>query len=554
MARKDVDTLLGYLGHPGRYQIMVFFLLMWQYFPMCFNCLAMIMLAGKPLGAHCASPRTVSVYDPLRNSTEVVFSCDPGLDFRPNDSIAKCSKYGVVRRNWTAAGDGSYSNRPPETCLSCHELEYEFDYPSETTIISEFNLICEDYWQVGLATTLNFLGMLVGGPLFGFASDKYGRKPALLAASGFTFLVGFGVTFAPNYTTFLIFRFLIGLGIQGASLCAFTLMVETFPKQYREFAGVGAQLFWAGGVILLGGFGYVLPNWRHLQLLISLSVVVSLAYVCFVKESLRWLYINQRFNEAADVTHYMLHFNRKKHTKKIADCADYLALWYQKEHEDEEKSANSFVNLFTSPQLRRRVLGMSYIWFTASIWYYAISFAITDFIGSKYINLAVAGVIDFLITVACMYIVKRFGCRLPMFYCLVMGGVLAIVAGCLPATNLGFKIARTVLGQLSRGMAHAVFNMMFPYASDLLPTAVRANGLGLCSAALRFGGVLAPQLDLLGTYVSKEVPFVVCGLMGLLAALVTFVLPETRGVPLPETVDDLHTQSKRRSHAALEMR
>ncbi|OQV15986.1 hypothetical protein BV898_09907 [Hypsibius exemplaris] len=58
--------------------------------------------------------------------------------------------------------------------------------------------------------------MLVGGPLFGFASDKYGRKPVLLAASSFTFLVGFGVTFAPNYTTFLIFRFLIGLGIQAS--------------------------------------------------------------------------------------------------------------------------------------------------------------------------------------------------------------------------------------------------------------------------------------------------------------------------------------------------
>ncbi|OQV15987.1 hypothetical protein BV898_09908 [Hypsibius exemplaris] len=196
-------------------------------------------------------------------------------------------------------------------------------------------------------------------------------------------------------------------------------MVETFQKQHLEFAGVGAQLYWAGGVILLGGFENVLPNWRHLQLLISLSVIASVAYVwythatilggldsnhqgglssnhsCLVRanrESLRWLYINQRFNEAADVTHYMLHFNRKKPTKKIADCADYLALWYQKEHEDEEKSVNSFVTLFSSPQLRRRVLGMSYIWFTASIWYYAISFAITDFIGSKYINLAVAGV------------------------------------------------------------------------------------------------------------------------------------------------------------------
>ena len=66
---------------------------------------------------------------------------------------------------------------------------------------------------------------------------------------------------------------------QGASLCAFTLMTETFSKKYREFAGVGAQLFWASGVVLLAGLGYLLPNWRHLQLVITLSVLVSVLYL-----------------------------------------------------------------------------------------------------------------------------------------------------------------------------------------------------------------------------------------------------------------------------------
>ena len=86
-------------------------------------------------------------------------------------------------------------------------------------------------------------------------------------------------------------------------------------------------------------------------------------YHSFVKESLRWLYINQRFDEAADVTHYILRFNRKAETKKISDCAEYLTLWYHKEdHEEEGARTHSFANLFTSPQLRKRVLCMSYIW------------------------------------------------------------------------------------------------------------------------------------------------------------------------------------------------
>ena len=75
--------------------------------------------------------------------------------------------------------------------------------------------------------------------------------------------------------------------------------------------------------------------------------------------------------------------------------------------------------------------------------------------------------------------------------------VLSIIAGSLPTSTTMHQIVRTVFAQFARGGTHTLFNAMLPYASDLLPTVVRNKGLGICSFAMRLGGVLAPQLLLL---------------------------------------------------------
>ena len=126
MARKDVDTLLGYLGHPGRYQVVLFFLVMWQYLPMCFNCLAMIMIGGKPSQVRCAE---VSL---AVNATTQ--SCRTELDLTGDTAIAECSKYEVISKENTL--DYSNSSDLKFLCSNC-PWEYQFDDAAERTVISE---------------------------------------------------------------------------------------------------------------------------------------------------------------------------------------------------------------------------------------------------------------------------------------------------------------------------------------------------------------------------------------------------------------------------------
>lgn len=58
---------------------------------------------------------------------------------------------------------------------TCYEdcVEYEFyDHVLDETLVTEFNLICDDKWKAGFTQTILMFGLLVGVSLFGWISDR----------------------------------------------------------------------------------------------------------------------------------------------------------------------------------------------------------------------------------------------------------------------------------------------------------------------------------------------------------------------------------------------
>ena len=130
MARKDVDTLLGFLGQPGRYQIIAFFMLTFINIPFAYNSLGMIFIGGRPSTASC---RNDSIPSTPHNSSLGLPGCQTTLSFASDTQIAACGKH-----------SGLYSNQSakPTFCEDC-TLDYNFEQSSETTIVSEVGLIPE---------------------------------------------------------------------------------------------------------------------------------------------------------------------------------------------------------------------------------------------------------------------------------------------------------------------------------------------------------------------------------------------------------------------------
>lgn len=84
--------------------------------------------------------------------------------------------------------------------------------------------------SAALALSLPTLSLILGLFIIGPLSDKFGRKPAIIASSGVTTLLLAGMALAPDWQSFLIFRSLLGLSLGGVTAINITYLAEELPR------------------------------------------------------------------------------------------------------------------------------------------------------------------------------------------------------------------------------------------------------------------------------------------------------------------------------------
>ncbi|KAK5887840.1 hypothetical protein CesoFtcFv8_016401 [Champsocephalus esox] len=81
----------------------------------------------------------------------------------------------------------------------------------------------------------------------------------------------------------------------------------------------------------------------------------------------------------------------------------------------------------------------------------------------------------------------------------------------------------------------SAFCVVYTFSSELFPTVIRSTAMGCCSMAARIGSIISPFIIYLGQF-NKSLPYILIGGFALCGALLCFLLPETFGKPLPETM------------------
>ncbi|OTF77863.1 hypothetical protein BLA29_011930 [Euroglyphus maynei] len=91
-----------------------------------------------------------------------------------------------------------------------------------------------------------------------------------------------------------------------------------------------------------------------------------------------------------------------------------------------------------------------------------------------------------------------------------------------------------ILGKMSLAGS---FSLVFVYSAEIFPTILRITGLGVCSFASRIGAMSAPHLVELNL-IGDSIPFLVIGILTLIAGLLSIVMPETKDKNLPDSLEN----------------
>ena len=99
--------------------------------------------------------------------------------------------------------------------------------PSITIIKADFNLTSD---MVQLTLTVFIIAAGIGQLVFGFLSDRYGRRPILLTGSFLFFASSITSVFSPNILFLLIMRVIQGLGAAACMSMARVIINDSFNK------------------------------------------------------------------------------------------------------------------------------------------------------------------------------------------------------------------------------------------------------------------------------------------------------------------------------------
>ncbi|CAD5117723.1 DgyrCDS6470 [Dimorphilus gyrociliatus] len=403
------------------------------------------------------------------------------------------------------------------------------------SIVNEWDLTCDKAYLVELSQTILVVGVIVGAMLCSSLSDRFGRKVVFLSSMLAESVLGCLVTFMPNYYSFAVVRFFIGVVQQGMVVAGFVYLCEIFPASKRTIPALFMQIFWAIAICVLSLIGYSERNWKNFMYIISVPLCVALPLFWFLPSSLPWLVAKKRYEQIQNYVNKVEKYNR---IALPEDLQNVRKSYEGKGNEalikgGDDSSNYTILDLFKSSKLRLNCLIMCYIWCVNSLVYYGLSLSTSSLAGDPYLNFFLSGLVEIPAYIVSAFALQYFGRRWPICIFHTIAGMSLLIAIFLPGGR-----AETVLSMIGKFGITGSFGCIFLWTPEIVPTTLRSQGIGIASVGGRAGNIVAP----FSSYVVKVIPWlpgVIFGGMSLVAAVLTLFLPETLNRPLPQTIEEV---------------
>ncbi|XP_049872509.1 organic cation transporter protein-like [Pectinophora gossypiella] len=434
--------------------------------------------------------------------------------------------------NYVCKDDNAYNltNHCP-----CRNPEYD-QSTIVSSVTSEWNLICDRTSLASLSQSMLQVGILAGSLVYGYVSDRYGRKISTINAFFFTALFGVLAAVSPQLWMFIVCRFFIGMSLGGTMLCAYILLIEISGKSFRPYV-VGLEgISYVTGYFAQPIIAYYLREWRYLILVTSAPWLLVVAYYWLLPESPRWLITVGKKKQAIDLLTYIAKKNNRptENIERIVSELDSI--------ESNNEQRGTYLDLFKTPKIRKYTIVNVLVWMCCAHTFFGINQYIGRLDGNLYLNVMLSAVVLapglVLVVLSSLYLKRKVSIIVSFCTAAVPLLIFIFLPKDMPTATLAFAI----IGQLG---AYTSFILTYLYSCELFPTVVRNSAMGLASVFARFASFVAPFVVNIGI---EWVSILIFSGLAFCAAFLCLFLPETKDIVLFNTIDQVEQPKERKTN------
>ncbi len=374
--------------------------------------------------------------------------------------------------------------------------------------------------MMGNVFAIGLVGTMLGGFLFGWIGDRFGRRPAVIVATLLFAIMTLDFALVGSYGGFLAMRLAVGIGTGGMLPLSWALNIEYAPKRWRSSIVTVVMLGYSAGISLGGPIAvWLIPRfgWQSVFLFGGfLSLLAAIALIAQLPESIRFMVAAQKDGKAiADILRHIAPDRVIPHSARFAMS-------------DEDRLAKHF-----SPRL---LFGGTLRWITPMLWvayifssmavfflatwtplvFEALSYSRPEAAAAGSIT-AIAGALGGL---ALMRFTDTFG-AIAVAAMPALAIPLLLLGGFADVGHGGFMV---LIGLIAFALIGGHFGL-HSIAGIFYPSAWRGNGAGWATSVAKVGSIAGPFLG--GLILATSLPvrhifalMAVCPAMVLLCMLV----------------------------------
>ncbi|KAJ7437177.1 general substrate transporter [Mycena latifolia] len=412
--------------------------------------------------------------------------------------------------------------------------------------------------RAGLIVALLSIGTLFGALMGAPTADFLGRRYAMTVECG-VFIIGVLVQILAfkSWVQYALGRLISGFAVGALSAAVPMYQAETAPHQIRGTLTATYQLFITFGILVaycisIGARGIAGPgSWRTVVAIGILWPLILGIGILTMPESPRWLAKQHRLEEAE---HSLARARGlSKETGKTHAIIQRELEEIRLAVEREERVKGGWIDCFkpANKTLYRTLLGMTLQMFQQLtganyFFYYGATIFKSVGISDSFITQIILGAVNFLCTFLGLYIMERFGRRMPLIFGGIWQSVWLFVFAAVgtakdPLSNKGSGYLMIVSACLFiLGYASTWAPGVWILIGETFPTRTRAKQAALSTSSnWLWNFLLAFFTPFINTAISYRYGFVfaACNLAG--AAIVYFFLYESSDLTL-EAVDIMY--------------